>query len=292
MSIGLVLEGGGMRGAYTSGVLEVFLENGIEFPTVYGISAGACNALSYLSKQKHRNFDMFYRYLADERYISVASLGKTGSLFGYDFIFGELFHNLLPFDYQAFFASPVRFRVGATDLATGQAVFFDKDSMDEMLTPVRASSSLPFVSTIVSWDGKALLDGGCAMPIPIEQSIFDGNPRNVVVLTRDISYRKRPKPEFPRAVLNAVYGDYPHFIDTMMVRHEIYTNEIDICRHQEKIGNAVVIRPSSPIVTGRYEKDPERLALIYEMGIKDAKEKLPEVQALLEQEKEVYSIRL
>lgn len=282
MSTGLVLEGGGMRGAYTSGVLEVLLQNGIEFPTVYGISAGACNALSYISGQKNRNFDIFYHYIADKRYISVENLQTSGSLFGFDFIFGELFQTLLPFDYDTFFASPINLKVGATDLKTGQTVFFGKSELDQDFTAVKASSSLPFISNIVSWQGRELLDGGCAMPIPIERSIFDGNQRNVIVLTRDSTYRKSQRPEFPRAVLRVKYGDYPNFVNTMMNRAEVYNNELEICRRQEKDGNAVVIRPSSPIITSRYEKDPERLRLIYEMGMTDCEKKLPELKALMQ----------
>ena len=124
MSVGLVLEGGGTRGAYTSGVLDVFSENEIQFRNIYGVSAGACNVLSYISGQTKRNFDIFYHYLADSRYLSVKSLRKTGSIFGFDFIFGELSHNLLPFDFQAFDRAEVNFRVGATDVETGCAVFF------------------------------------------------------------------------------------------------------------------------------------------------------------------------
>jgi len=281
MSVGLVLEGGGMRGAYTSGVLDVFLQNGVEFPCVYGISAGACNALSYISKQKNRNFDIFYQYVADKRYISVENLQNSGSLFGFDFIFGELAHELLPFDYDTFFRSETNLKVGATDLKTGKAVFFEKSEMDEAFTAVRASSSLPFISNIVIYQGYELLDGGCAMPIPLERSIFDGNEYNVVVLTRDRSYRKKNRPEFPRSVLRAKYGDYPNFINTMMNRSEIYNSELEVCRRQEKDGKAVVIRPSSPIVTGRYEKDPERLKTIYEMGVSDAMKQLPEVLEVL-----------
>ncbi|MFR8530537.1 MAG: patatin-like phospholipase family protein [Anaeromassilibacillus sp.] len=126
MSVGLVLEGGGTRGAYTSGVLDVFNENQIVFPVVYGISAGACNALSYISGQVGRNFRIFYDYIQDDRYMSVSSLRKTGNLFGFDFIFGELSHKLLPFDYQAFFASPTQLMAGTTDLHTGEAIFFWK----------------------------------------------------------------------------------------------------------------------------------------------------------------------
>ncbi|WP_312692271.1 patatin-like phospholipase family protein [Caproiciproducens sp.] len=281
MPIGLVLEGGGMRGAYTSGVLEVLLNKGIEFPNVYGISAGACNALSYISRQKNRNYNIFYQYIADKRYISVENLNRTGSLFGFDFIFGELFHTLLPFDYESFFNSPTDLKVGATNLKTGQTVFFDKANLDEDFTAVRASSSLPFVSNIVSYHGHELLDGGCATPIPIERSIFDGNEFNVIVLTRDSSYRKSPRPEFPRAVLRVKYGDYPNFVNTMQIRAEVYNNELEVCRRQEMEGKAVIVRPSRPIVTGRYEKNPEVLKAIYEMGMSDCEKKLSEIRGII-----------
>ncbi|MCY1714391.1 patatin-like phospholipase family protein [Caproiciproducens galactitolivorans] len=279
--IGLVLEGGGMRGAYTSGVLEVLLEENIEFPIVYGISAGACNALSYISKQKNRNYDIFYKYITDKRYISVENLNQYGSLFGFDFIFGELFHKLLPFDYKTFFDSPVELKVGTTDLKTGQAVYFDKANLDEDFTAVKASSSLPFISNIVSYQGYELLDGGCAAPIPIERSIFDGNERNVIVLTRDSTYRKSLRPEFPRAVLRVKYGDYPNFVNTMMRRAEVYNNELEVCRRQESEGKAVIIRPSRPIEAGRYEKNPAVLKSIYEMGMNDCKNKLKELRAFM-----------
>ncbi|MFU0831385.1 MAG: PNPLA domain-containing protein [Oscillospiraceae bacterium] len=285
MSTGLVLEGGGMRGWYTAGVLTVLTENKIDFPRVYGISAGASNALSYISKQNTRDFCReMIRYSADERYISIKNLQKTGSLFGFDFIFGEMFHSLLSFDYQTFFDSPTDLKVGATDLKTGQPVFFDKSQLDEDMTAVRASCSLPFVANIVSYRGYELLDGGCSMPIPIERSIFDGNERNVVVLTRDKSYRKGARPEFPRAVLRVKYGDYPLFVDTMMKRSEIYNNELDVCRRQEKYGKAFVIRPSKPIVVSRYEKDLEKLMQLYEMGIRDCENSLDELNQFLNQQ--------
>ena len=281
MSVGLILEGGGTRGAYTSGVLETLLQNNVEFPTVYGISAGACNALSYISRQSNRNHDVFYNYIRDERYMSVASLHKTGNLFGLDFIFGELSHELLPFDYETFFSSPVNLKTGATDLRTGRVVYYDKSELDEAMTPVKASSSLPFVSNVITYRDRELLDGGCAEPIPIDRSILDGNRLNVIVLTRDAGYRRSTRPEFPRAVLRARYGDYPNFVEAMMRRGEVYNNELEVCRRQEKEGLAVIVRPSRPLMVGRYEKDPERLKAIYDMGMMDCTIKLNEIRALL-----------
>lgn len=285
MSVGLVLEGGGTRGAYTSGVLDVLLEERISFPSVYGISAGACNAVSFLTGQHKRNFEIFYNYIRDERYLSVTSLYKTGSIFGFDFIFGELFHELVPLDYDKLFSSPVRLRVGATDLKSGEVVFFDKEDMDDNLVPVRASSSLPFVSPIVSYQGYELLDGGCAMPIPLEQSLVDGNSLNVVVLTRDPAYRKSVRSDFSRSVLRVKYADYPNFVQTMLDRGSTYNAEMELCRVEERLGRAVIVRPKKPLLVSRYEKDPERLKAVYELGREDCLEKLADIRALIGKDK-------
>jgi predicted patatin/cPLA2 family phospholipase len=281
MATGLVLEGGGTRGSYTAGVLDVFLEKGIEFPSIYGISAGAFNAVSYISKQPKRNLEIFYKYIGDERYLSVANLRKTGSLFGFGFIFGELSRQLVPLDYEAFQKSPVIFRVGATNVVTGKVVYFDKEDITFPMDVLRASASLPMISPIVDYKGYHLLDGGVACPIPIERSIFDGNDKNVLVLTRDISYRKRARPEFPRAVLKSVYRDYPKLVDAMMNRSDVYNSQLDLIARLEKEGKAVVVRPSRPLAVGRYEKNREKLLEIYKLGRKDALKKLAEIRSFL-----------
>lgn len=281
MATGLVLEGGGTRGSYTAGVLDVFLEKGIEFPSIYGISAGACNAVSYISKQPKRNLEIFYKYIGDERYLSVANLRKTGSLFGFGFIFGELSRQLVPLDYETFRNSPVIFRVGATNVVTGKVVYFDKEDVTFPMDVLRASASLPMISPIVDYKGYHLLDGGVACPIPIERSIFDGNEKNVLVLTRDISYRKRTRPEFPRAVLRSMYRDYPKLVDAMMNRPDIYNSQLDLIARLEKEGKAVVVRPSRPLAVGRYEKNREKLLDIYKLGRKDALKKLAEIRSFL-----------
>ncbi len=275
MPIGLVLEGGGMRGWYTSGVLTALSENKITFPVVYGVSAGALNALEYISGQAT------LQYSADERYVSVENLRRTGSLFNFDFIFGEMFHRLDPFDYGAFYKSRTELKAGATDLKTGRPVFFGKADMDENFTPIRASCSLPIISNIVTFRGYDLLDGGCSMPIPIERSLFDGNQKNIIVLTRDAAYRKSPHPEFPRAVLNVRYGEYPAFVDTMMRRPETYNSELDICARLEKTGDALLVRPSVPLLTSRYEKSIENLKKIYELGIRDCEAKMDSIRDFL-----------
>lgn len=282
MSTGLVLEGGGMRGWYTAGVLVALAENGIAFPTVYGVSAGALNALTFISGQCSRaHADAYLNYLVDKRYVSVENLNRSGSIFNFDFLFGDVFHTLSPFDYDAFFGSPTELKTGLTDLKSGQTVFFEKKDLDENFTAIRASCSLPMVSNIVSFQGGSYLDGGCSAPIPIERSVFDGNEKNVIVLTQDAAYRKSGKPEFPRSVLNVKYGEYPHFVETMMKRHEVYNGELLVCSRLEKTKKALILRPSKPVVVSRYEKNLEKLKAIYESGIRDCESKIPEILSFL-----------
>ena len=282
MSTGLVLEGGGMRGWYTTGILVALAENGITFPTVYGVSAGALNALTFISGQCSRTHtEAYLNYLVDKRYVSVENLNRTGSIFNFDFLFGEVFHSLLPFDFDAFFSSPTELKTGLTDLKSGQAVFFRKEDLDENFTAVRASCSLPMVSNTVSFHGGQYLDGGCSAPIPIERSIFDGNEKNLIVLTQDATYRKNSKPEFPRAVLNVKYGEYPNFVDTMMKRGETYNGELLVCSRLEQTGKALILRPGKPVLVSRYEKDLDKLKDIYESGIRDCEAKMPEIRSFL-----------
>lgn len=278
----LVLEGGGTRGAYTAGVLDVFLENEIAFGSVYGVSAGACNAMSYISGQHGRNRIIFQKYVCDDRYLSISNLRKTGSLFGFGFIFGEMSHELLPFDYDTFFASPVDFRVGATNIDTGKAVFFSKEDLRKSMDAVRASASLPMVSPIVEFNGYRLLDGGVSDPIPVERSMLDGNERNVLVLTRDATYRKSARPEFPLPVIKAVYRKYPKLVEALVTRSERYNSQLELCRRLENQGKVFIIRPSSPVLTSRYEKDPVKLMELYDRGVRDARRKRKELQRFLQ----------
>ncbi|HZG70764.1 MAG TPA: patatin family protein, partial [Chondromyces sp.] len=174
-STGLVLEGGGMRGLYTAGVLEYFLENDIEFPYVIGVSAGACMAASYLSKQLGRNAKVNIGYANDRKYLSFRNLIKNGELFGMDYLFNKIPNELVPFDYKAFEDNPSEFVIGTTDCKTGEPVYFSrKEYQADVLTPIRASSSLPFMAPIVSFQGFDLLDGGLSDPVPLKKAEQDG----------------------------------------------------------------------------------------------------------------------
>lgn len=282
MSVGLVLEGGGTRGAYTAGVLDAFTDYNLYFNKIYGVSAGACNALSYISKQRGRNFEIFYKYVRDPRYLSLKSKRKTGSAFGFDFIFGELSTDLLPFDYYEFFKSHMNLTVGTTDCKTGKPVYFTKKDMDNDFLAVRASASLPLVSQIVDFKGYKLLDGGIADPIAIEKSIADGNEYNIIVLTQHKEYRKPNKTDFPKPILKAKFKDYPNFVECMVKRAERYNRQKQLCYELERQGKAVVIQPPEPMIVGRYDRNTDKLKAVYSWGMDDAKNAMQKIRHFIE----------
>ena len=269
------------EGAYTAGVLDVLAKNNIFLPVTYGVSAGACNALSYLSKQSKRNYKIFTQYASDKRYCSMKLLRKTGSLFGFDFIFGELANKLLPYDFDEFRKTSMQLRVCTTDCNTGKAVFFDKEDIKQDFAPVIASASLPVISNIVEFRNHKLLDGGVTAPIPIEYAIKDGIAKNIVVLTRDRSYIKKDKPDFPLFILKSKYKQYPALIEAMVNRAKVYNKEREICYSEQDNNNALIIEPSSPINISRSCTKPELLDEIYKMGVKDAEARLVDINRFI-----------
>lgn len=279
-NVGLVLEGGGMRGLYTAGALEFFLEQGIEFGYVIGVSAGACNAASYISRQKGRNKVVNTAFLKDWRFAGLRNFIIKGSLFGMDFIFDEIPNKLVPFDYETFYKSPVNFKMVATDCNTGLPVYFDKTDLDRQLTVLRASSSLPLVSPMVDYRGLSLLDGGIADPVPIHRAVSDGCPVNVIVLTRNSGYKKDPV-SFPEILLyKAKYRQYPRLVRTIMNKHIIYNQAMDYIWDLEQKGQAVVIRPTRKLAVNRYEKNVGRLLDLHGQGYADAAASFKSIQAL------------
>ncbi len=281
MEIGLILEGGGNRGVYTAGVLDVLMQNQIYLPITYAVSAGACNAMSYLSKQEKRSYRIFTEYASDKRYSSWMLYLKTGSLFGFDFIFRELSDNLLPFDYDEFYGTSMRLKIFTTDCETAKPVVFTNKDMDHELRPLIATSSLPVIANIVEFQGHKLLDGCVAAPIPIDHAIRDGVTKNIIILTRDRTYSKPSKPDFPPFLVKWKYKKYPELVSAILQRYRIYQAERELCYQEQEKGNAVVIQPSSPIVMKRQCRDSSKMKEIYQMGVRDASERLTEIKRFI-----------
>lgn len=264
-NVGLVLEGGGMRGMFSAGVFEAFMQGNIEFPYATAVSAGACNVVSYLSKQPMRTRKIITDYVADPRYCSVRNLLRDGSLFNFDFILKEIPQKLLPFDYEAFRQSPCNLYVGATDCNTGEVIWFSKEAMGDDFEPLRASSSLPFLAPVVHFQGYELMDGGLADPIPVEKAIADGYERNVIVLTRNPGYYSTEN--YPIWLLKLWYAKYPKLIEIIRTRSENYNRQMALAEQLEKDGKAVVIRPLEPLTIGRLDRKPQELLKLHDHGI-------------------------
>jgi len=282
--VGLVLEGGGMRGLFTAGVLDFFLEKNMIFSYVIGVSAGACNAASYISLQKGRNKIINTAFVDDWRYMSLRSLFKSGSLFGMDFLFDEIPHQKVPFDYETFYSSPVVFRIGVTDCLTGKPLYFDKNDLDESLTVLRASSSIPLVSPIIRFKGYALLDGGITDPMPVRRAMSDGYQKNVIVLTRNRGYQKEPVRGPLHLLLARKYRKYPGLVRAIFNRYRIYNETLEYIEELEQKKQAVVIRPSKKLQVGRFERNAEKLTALYNQGYEDAAAAYDRIKTIVNQD--------
>ena len=261
---GLVLEGGGMRGVFTCGVLDNFMDRGIRFPYTIGVSAGACNGLSYMSEQRGRakfsNIDLLDKY----HYIGFRHLITKGSIMDFKLLFEEFPTRIIPYDYARYAKCTERYEMVTTDCATGQACYYEeKSDPRRIIDIVRASSSLPYVCHIAKVDGREMLDGGIADSIPIMRARDLGYDNNAVVLTRNKGYRKSDKLSF---VPPLVYRKYPALRDALRRRNMEYNKQIALVEELEERGDIVVIRPERPIEVGRMERDVKRLIALYDEG--------------------------
>jgi len=273
--VGLVLEGGGMRGIYTVGVLDFLLDHDIQTDYVIGVSAGACHGASYVSNQRGRSYKINTEYLGDSRYLSFKNYLKTKSLFGMDFLFDEIPNKLNLFDYDHFLSSNCEFVTGVTDVQTGKPVYFGKEHFNHDNTVLRASSSIPIFSPIVEYKGGKYLDGGTSDPIPVRKAIEDGCDQVIVVLTRDRGYIK-PQESF-RTIYKRAFKKYPEMIRLLDERQQIYNDTLQYIKRLEKEGRAVVVAPAQPIKISRFEKNLEVLNGLYNMGMNDTAKLLPDI---------------
>ena len=267
---GLVLEGGGMKGIYTAGVLDFFLEKEIEFSSCYGVSAGACCLCSYLSGQKKRAYRINVNYLEQKAYCSVESLLKTGDLFGVDMCYGLIPDYLDPYDYDAFNRYQGKAYAVVTNIKTGEAEYMQLKDMHQDTIAVRASSSLPLVSRNVKIGDELYLDGGISDSIPIRRSMKDGNRKNVVILTKEEGYIRQPANGAELALIRARYMRYPKVYECMRERHLTYNNTMQYIEEMQSQGKVFVIRPKQKSNVGRVEKDKAKLDALYEEGYRDA----------------------
>lgn len=276
--VGLVLEGGGVRGIYTAGVLDAFMEHEIGFDGVLGVSAGAIHGCSYISGQKGRSLRYYKKYCNDPRFISIQSWIKTGDMVGADFCYHELPDKLDVYDHDAFYKSNTQFYVTCTNVKTGKAEYIHMTDMKKQIEYLRASASLPYVSRIVEINGKQYLDGACADSIPVKAFQKMGYQRNVVVLTRPSDYRKK---EGNNALSKLIYRKYPKFVKTLNERYLVYNRTMERIEKMEKAGTIFVIRPKQALEIGRFEKNPENVQKVYDIGYADAQKQMKALQKWL-----------
>lgn len=270
-NIGLVLEGGGMRGSYTSGVLAALMDKNIKFPYVIGVSAGASNGANFVAEQRERNRKVFVDHVEDEEYSGFKHLIKNKSYFNMDFLYGDLPNNVVPFDYDTFEKSKTIFKACVTHCKTGKPVYFEKSDFDPkhyMEVVLRASSSLPIISQPVEINGELYYDGGVVDSIPIEKSIEDGNPYNVIVLTRNKEYRKSEQKS--GLITKGKLKKYPKIKEALKIRHVSYNILLDVIDKLEEDGKVFIFRPEKGLEVDRLEKDISKLEDLYEQGYKEA----------------------
>ncbi len=266
---GLVLEGGGMKGVYTSGVLDFFLDKGLEFRSCYGVSAGACSLCSYLSKQRGRAYHVIVDYLEDKNYCGIYSLLRTGDLFGAEMCYHTIPEKLYPYDYDTYNQYQGTFYSVITNIETGKPEYIPIKDMKKDIEAVRASASLPLVSRNVEWKGGLYLDGGLSDAIPLRQSMKDGNRKNVVIMTKEAGYRRAPSSMTGPIKLR--YRKYPAVYKLMKNRHNAYNKTLDFIDRQVKAGNTFLIQPKQKSNVGRIEKDKKKLEALYREGYRDGR---------------------
>jgi len=279
---GLVLEGGGMKGVYTAGVLDFFLDKGIDFWRIYGVSAGACHMCSYMSKQRGRALAVNVDYLGDKNYCSVYSLLKTGDMFNADMCYRQIPEELNPFDHDAFARHMGKGYAVVTNIETGRPEYLRLRDMHKDIIAVQASASLPMVSRNVEINGKLYLDGGISDAVPLQKSIIDGNRKNVVIMTKEEGYVRKPTASATLALIKAKYFKYPKVYELMRDRHINYNGQLAYIERQQESGQAFVIRPKSKSDVGRIEKEPKKLKKLYKEGYRDAAACYEELLAYLE----------
>lgn len=267
----IVLEGGGLRGAFTAGVLEYFLEKKLDFDRVIGVSAGACVGASYMSKQKGRNQRVNVDMPSDKRYMGMRHLLTTGSYFNMDFIFREIPEVLVPFDQQAFEQNKADFDIVATSLATGKPAIFGRKAIDEfgITNVLTASSSIPLMARAVTIGNKQFFDGGVADSIPAEYALTK-HRKAVVVLTRPRGYRKEPMSA--SFIFRMAFRKKREFLNALLHRNEVYNQSLDFCFRMEKEGRLFILAPAPEFSISRTEQSREKRQNLFDHGYKLARD--------------------
>ena len=278
----LVLEGGALRGMYTSGVLDSFLKNNMEFECVAGVSAGALNAMSYISNQPGRSAKINLEYCDDPRYIGRKAFIKNKGIIGYDYLFGDISENKVPFDYKSFENTNQRFIIVTTNCEKAETEYLEKSNCNDLFKAAQASSSMPLASAMVEINNNHYLDGAVTTSIPVKWALEQGYEKVVVVLTRDKTYRKPMLSNKMKKLYKLAYHKYPKLIEKLNTMPERYNKLQDEIIDLEKEGKIFIIRPEKEVTVSRLEKDKEKLENLYKEGIAETEKNLDALKEYLE----------
>ena len=277
--VSLILEGGSFRGVFSAGVMDALLEHDIMVPYCIGVSAGISNGVSYISKQKGRNLEVFKKYRNDKRYISKGNLIKQRSVFGLDFVYDEIPNQLEKFDWDTYHAYEGKVVVVVTDALTGKPVYLNGMKMDKKFTMLRATCALPVAFPAIMIKGRPYYDGGLSDPIPVKKAIQDGCDKHIIVLTRPKGYVKDVNGE--AKIIDRVFRHkYPHISDALLHRHIGYNETVALCEQLEKEGKAIIFRPEHPIES--FEKDVNVLEKSYQMGFEMVNKRIEDLKKFVQ----------
>lgn len=283
MKTGLIVEGGGMKCAYSAGVLDIFLDEQLQFDYCIGVSAGSANCASFLGGQRERNMRFYVEHVKDPHYISLRSLFTTGSLFGLEYIYGNMTNEggIDPLDYDAYFQNPTETYFPATDAETGKPHYFNKNEVKRnQYQPIMASCALPVACRPIYYQGHTYFDGGVSDSIPVQHALEQGCERMIVLLSKPRGYRMVP--QGGKAVYTmALRRKYPQVVEALNHRHEMYNRQMEQLEELVRQGQALVFCPSAEISIGTYTTDPAVMKRLYENGLSDGIKRRKEVEEFL-----------
>ena len=277
----LCLEGGSLRGLFTAGVLDAFLDSDLYIEYVNGVSAGSMNGMNYVSKQRGRSKRINLKYLHDKRYISFRNMFTSRQIFNFDFLFGDISNKYDPFDWEAFNDKSQKYEAVATDVITGESAYFDKDSCSDIIAAVKASSSIPVMSKMIDVDGRKYLDGGISTSIAYNRAFELGYSKVVAVLTREEGYRKKPVNKVNESICKRYFKPLPKLVDKLMTvpkRYNEMQEEMDTLANE---GRLLIIRPPKKVIVQRLEKSVAKLESLYKEGYEEGMKNIENVRKFL-----------
>lgn len=280
MKVGLVLEGGAMRGMYTAAILDLFLDYRIKIDGIVAVSAGALFGVNYPSNQRGRTLRYNKKYVKDKRYMGFSSLLKTGNIVNKDFAYYQVPFELDAFDEAAYQKSKTDFYATVTNVQTGLPEYIKITNATQQIEVLRASSAMPFVSKIVKIGDQKYLDGGVADSIPLQKCIDLGYDKIIVILTRPINYRKKKANPL---LAKLFYHRYPKFVEMINNRYKNYNDMVEMIIEKEKNQEIFVFRPSKKIDIKRIERDPDKLQEMYDLGIEDGNRLIEKLKQYLKE---------